>query len=99
MQKFLYKYEYCMFLNLLIIFCSMLYFQLLDLKAELFRKQEEFKQQKLQNQETGAIKGKHTVSNKVRFFVCCQHPPFSLFIPNIKSAEPLFLNGVLQSHL
>ncbi|XP_052243604.1 coiled-coil domain-containing protein 174-like isoform X2 [Dreissena polymorpha] len=37
---------------------------LLDLKAELFRKQEEFKQQKLQNLETGAIKGKHTVSNK-----------------------------------
>lgn len=35
-----------------------MYFQLIDLKAELFRKQEEFKKQKLQNQNASVIRGK-----------------------------------------
>lgn len=33
-------------------------FQIIDLKAELFRKQEEFKKQKLQNQSVNVIRGK-----------------------------------------
>lgn len=50
----------------LVFFCL---FQLIDLKAELFRKQEEFKAQKLQSQNTGFIKGKPSTSNKVLSFV------------------------------
>jgi len=38
---------------------------MVDLKAELFRKQEEFKQQKLSNSASGCIKGKQTVPLKV----------------------------------
>ncbi|KAL4232504.1 hypothetical protein ACF0H5_007196 [Mactra antiquata] len=37
---------------------------LIDLKAELFRKQEEFKAQKLQNQSSGFVKGKVSAGNK-----------------------------------
>ena len=38
---------------------------MVDLKAELFRKQEEFKQQKLSNSASGYVKGKQTVPLKV----------------------------------
>ncbi|XP_053388314.1 coiled-coil domain-containing protein 174-like [Mercenaria mercenaria] len=37
---------------------------LIDLRAELFRKQEEFKTQKLQSENTGFIKGKPSTSHK-----------------------------------
>ncbi|XP_045197619.2 coiled-coil domain-containing protein 174-like isoform X2 [Mercenaria mercenaria] len=37
---------------------------LIDLKAELFRKQEEFRTQKLQSENTGFIKGKPSTSHK-----------------------------------
>ena len=43
---------------------SALLLQLIDLKAELFRKQEEFKQQKLLSQNTSFIKGKGSGTEK-----------------------------------
>ena len=43
---------------------SALLIQLIDLKAELFRKQEEFKKQKLLSQNTSFIKGKGSGAEK-----------------------------------
>ena len=48
---------------LVVIFLSFT-LQLIDLKAELFRKQEEFKRQKLASQNASFIKGKSSTAEK-----------------------------------